>query len=216
MKQYDTIPYYGDHIGMDIIAFYKIDGSNLRFEYSKKRGFYKFGTRRILIDSSTENYGPAVDLFMEKYSNDLDKIFRSKEYRDILSIVCFAEYIGKKSAFGKHDFENDTFDIILFDIEQYKKGFIPPKQFINDFGHLGIPRIIYEGNLNKEFIYSVKRNEFDLQEGVVCKGKKPMGKKENEKIFYCKIKTDDWFNRLKTKDPYLYEQEIKELKHIIL
>ena len=48
MKQYETIPYYGDYLGPDIIAFDKIDGSNLRFEWSRKRGFYKFGTRKMI------------------------------------------------------------------------------------------------------------------------------------------------------------------------
>ena len=67
MKQYETIPYYGDNLGTEIIAFDKLDGSNLRFEYSKKRGFYKAGTRKMMIDSSHETFGFAVNLFLEKY-----------------------------------------------------------------------------------------------------------------------------------------------------
>lgn len=210
MKQYETIPYYGDYLGSDIIAFDKIDGSNLRFEWSRKRGFYKFGTRKMMIDQTHDTFGFAVDLFMNKYSEGIDEVLRGKEYRDCLSAVCFAELCGKKSAFGQHEFGDDAFDITIFDVDLYKKGLIPPKQFIKDFNHLGIPRIIYEGNLNQEFISKVKSNEFDLSEGVICKGKKPIGKKGNERLFYCKIKTDDWFERLRSKDPYLYELELKD------
>lgn len=210
MKQYDSIEYYGDHWGLPIIAFDKLDGSNLRFEYSHKRGFYKFGTRRQMIDASSE-YGFAIELFLNKYADELTKIFKSKDYRNILSFVCYAELLGTKSAFGKHEFSNDVFDVTLFDIDQHKKGFIPPKQFINDFSHLGIPRVVYEGNLNKEFVDRVKRNEFNLSEGVICKGV-TQTKKGKPDLYYCKIKTDDWFNRLRNKDIYLYEQEIKDTK----
>ena len=210
MKQYDTIPYYGDHLGMNVIAFDKLDGSNLRFEYSKKRGFYKFGTRRTMIDSSNETFGFAVDLFLKKYADGFDKIFRLKQYRDALSAVCFAEVIGSKSAFGQHDFGNDDFDVIVFDVDLYKKGFVPPQQFIDDFGDLGIPRVVYEGNLNREFVERVRANEFGLSEGVICKGKKAIGKKGSERLFYSKVKTNDWFDRLRTRDPYLYEEEMKE------
>jgi hypothetical protein len=207
MKQYDEIKYFGDYWGLPIIAFDKIDGSNLRFEYSQKRGFYKFGTRRQMIDSSSE-YGFAIDLFLNKYNEELTKIFKSKEYRNIQSFVCYAELYGTKSAFGKHDFGNDVFDIILFDIDQYKKGFVNPKQFINDFQNLGIPRVIYEGNLNREFVGTVKRNEYNLSEGVVCKGIIP--NRKNNNMFYCKIKTIDWFERLRSKRPDLYVEELKQ------
>jgi hypothetical protein len=208
MKQYDSIDYYGDHWGLPIVAFDKLDGSNLRFEYSHKRGFYKFGTRKQMIDEKSD-FGFAINLFMEKYSKPLTEIFKSKEYRNILSFVCYAELVGTKSAFGQHEFSNDIFDVVLFDVDQYKKGIIPPKQFVKDFGHTGIPRIIYEGNLNKEFVERVKANEFNLSEGVICKGITTT-KKGKPDLYYCKIKTNDWFERLRTKDVYEYERELKD------
>jgi RNA ligase len=208
MKQYDEIKYYGDYWGLPIIAFDKIDGSNLRFEYSQKRGFYKFGTRNMMIDSSHPEFGFAVKLFLDKYAEKLTKIFKSKDYRNSLSFVCYSELIGSKSEFGQHDFSNDKFDIILFDVDEYKKGFIPPKQFVKHFKECGIPKVVYEGNLNREFVQSIKRNEYNLSEGVICKGVIP-NKKENN-LFYCKIKTDDWFERLRNKRPDLYIEELKQ------
>ena len=209
MKHYESIPYYGDHWGLPIVAFDKLDGSNLRFEYSHKRGFYKFGSRNVMIDESNEQFGFAIKLFKKKYEESLTQIFKSKDYRHILSFVCFAELLGKKSAFGQHEFGNDEFDIILFDISQYKKGFIQPKQFIRDFSHLGIPKVIYEGNLNMELVQKVKNNEFGLSEGVICKGLVKT-KKGVDNIYSCKIKTNDWFERLRTRSPNQFEEELKQ------
>lgn len=208
MKHYPEIEYFGDYWGLPIIAFEKIDGSNLRFEYSQKRGFYKFGTRGTMIDKYTLPFGFGVPLFLNKYEKILTEIFKSKTYRNILSFVCFAELYGTKSAFGQHEFFNDDFDITLFDISEYKKGLIPPRQFIKDFQDVGIPRIVYEGNLNKEFVQDVKRNKFGLNEGVVCKG--VISNKKADNLYYCKIKTDEWFQRLRARRPDLYFEEIKQ------
>lgn len=214
MKQYDSIDYYGDHWGLSVIGFDKLDGSNLRFEYSQKRGFYKSGSRNMMIDEKHEQFGFAVDLFKNKYEEALTKVFKSKQYRNSQSFVCFAELIGKKSSFGQHDFGNDEFDIVLFDINEYKKGFIPPKQFISDFGHTGIPRIVYQGNLNKELIKQIKANQLEgfegtLTEGIIAKGI-IQTKKGNNQLYYCKIKTDDWFDRLRNKSPELFAQELQQ------
>lgn len=209
MKSFQTIEYYGDYWGLPIIAFDKLDGSNLRFEYSQKRGFYKFGTRNMMIDENHEQFGFAINLFKEKYEEQITHVFKGKEYRNTLSFLCFAELIGTKSAFGQHEFNNDIFDVVLFDVSAYKKGLVPPKQFVKDFGPLGIPRVVYEGNLNKELVQRVKSNEFGLSEGVICKGV-VQTKKGNDNIYYCKIKTDDWFSRLRANNLELYNQELKQ------
>ena len=210
MKQYDTIPYYGDYWGLPVFAFDKLDGTSCRFEYSQKRGFYKFGTRKTMIDQNSEPFGFAIDLFLNKYGDPLSKIFKQKEYRNVQSFVCFAELVGQKSAFGQHDFDNDTFDITLFDIHQYKRGLIPPKEFVKNFENVGIPKIVYSGNLNKDFISDVKNNIFQLSEGVICKGEIKT-KKDKLQLYYCKVKTNDWLNRLKSLRPDLYADELKQI-----
>lgn len=209
MKQYDSIDYYGKYWGLPIFAFDKLDGSNLRFEYSQKRGFYKFGTRNMMIDEKSEQFGFAISLIRNKYEDVLAKVFKSKDYRNSQAFVCFAELLGLNSAFGQHDFKNDNFDVVLFDVSEYKRGLIHPKQFINDFGHAGIPRVVYTGNLNKELVHQVKTNQFGLTEGVICKGS-IQTKRENNQLYYCKIKTNDWFDRLRNKSPELYNLELKQ------
>lgn len=217
MKHYPEISYYGDYWGLPVIAFEKLDGSNLRFEYNHKRGFYKFGTRNMMIDKNSQPFGFAIDLFLEKYAEPLSIIFKDKSYRNSLSFVCFAELHGEKSEFGQHEFGNDNFDVTLFDISEYKKGLIPPKQFVNDFQELGIPRIVYEGNLNNELIAEIKENKYDLKEGVVCKGT-ISNKKAPHNLYYCKVKTNEWFERLRIRYSKQYEEELKQLNkanHII-
>lgn len=212
MQRYNSIDYYGDYWGLPIFAFDKLDGSNLRFEWSNKRGFYKFGTRKTMIDSNSQPFGFAIDLFLNKYNEPLSNIFKQKQYRNVQSFVCFAELVGRRSEFGQHFFGEDEFDIVLFDIHQYKRGLIPPKEFIQNFEKTGIPKIIYSGNLNKQLISDVKNNIFGLSEGVICKGQ--IQTKKGMQLYYCKIKTNDWLDRLKTMRPDLYAEELKQCINI--
>jgi len=50
-----------------IYAFDKIDGSNIRVEWSDKQGFYKFGSRNRLIDENTYRLGESVNLIKENF-----------------------------------------------------------------------------------------------------------------------------------------------------
>ena len=54
MKSYPSIPKFsfGD---IKLHTFDKLDGSNLRFEWTKKKGWYKFGTRSWLKKKNVKN-----------------------------------------------------------------------------------------------------------------------------------------------------------------
>lgn len=194
MKQYPRIYHHNKGIiGDHIFAFDKLDGSNLRFEWGTKRGWYKFGSRKRMIDRDTPILGEGIDIFMEKYADQLDTIFRTnKEYRNFKSFVVFAEFIGPNSFAGLHE-ETDKKDLVLIDVNRHQKSFTDPRDFINDFGHLGIPDIVYRGEYNEEFINNVRNDYYNLSEGVVCKGVK------NKKVWMVKIKTYDWLQKVKKK-----------------
>lgn len=206
MKNYPKIEYHNKGLfGEYCYAFDKLDGSQIRIEYSRKRGWYKFGTRNVMIDRNSKPFGDSIDIFFNKYSDDLIKIFNTnKLYRNIDNFVIFAEYIGKNSFAGQH-IETDTKDVILFDISQYKRGFIPPREFIENFGDLHIPNIIYKGEYNNDLINTIKSSD-SLKEGVVCKG--IFKTKGSDQIWMTKIKTNDWLNKVKVKfgDKYLLEE----------
>ena len=85
--------------------------------------------------------------------------------------------------------------MILFDVNVHKKGILDPKTFLKLFGHLHIPELVYEGNLNEPFIQAVRENKLDikLNEGVVCKG----GSGHN--LWMAKIKTWEYLEKLKSR-----------------
>lgn len=212
MKEYPHIEYWNHGIfGDTVYAFDKLDGSNIRVEWDKRTakksnftgGFTKFGTRTQLINKTNQHFGDSVDLFLDKYCDDLNQIFfDEKFFRNIDRITLFCEYLGPSSFAGFHDL-NEPKDVVLFDVCLYKKGFMIPKLFVEYFGHLHIPDIIYIGNYNKELVENIKTS--DLKEGVVCKGVRKT--KGQDIVWMTKIKTNNWLNRLKNK---YGEERLKE------
>ena len=57
-------------LGKPCIAFVKYDGSNLRWEWSPKQGWHKFGTRRQMFDATDEVYGPAIPIFLNTMGDE--------------------------------------------------------------------------------------------------------------------------------------------------
>ena len=214
MQNYKKIEYYNKGtFGENILAFNKLDGNQMRCEYDKKHsklnknnGFNKFGTRKTLINSQNNEYGEAIDLFMNKYSEDIDRIFRTDNFfRDIQKYTVYFEYYGPNSFAGWHD-PNDEMTVTIFDIEMFNKGMLIPKLFVKMFGDLEIPEVVYEGTFNKSLIQDVKNNTFNLKEGVVCKGYNKI--KGNDVVWMVKIKCSHWLDRLKGKmgDDFLLKE----------
>jgi hypothetical protein len=59
MKEYPSIPSAADllarsndYLGRPFVAFDKLDGSNIRAEWDRKKGWHRFGSRRRLLDAS--------------------------------------------------------------------------------------------------------------------------------------------------------------------
>lgn len=196
MRSYPKIDYYNRGLfDQYCYAFDKLDGSNCRAEWSKKRGWYKFGSRNVMIDKNTTELGQSIDLFLNKYADGLEKVFKEKDYRNSDIYTVFFEFVGENSFAGKHD-PNDIKDVVLFDVCQYKKGFVAPKPFIENFGHLGIPNIIYRGIYNYDFINDVRNNIYNLKEGVICKG--TFKSKSGDQIWQVKVKTNEWLSKIKS------------------
>lgn len=194
MKQYPKIDYFTEGLfGETVWAFDKLDGSNLRMEWNRRRGWYKFGTRTQMINTNDVNFGESIPIFMEKYSKDLETIFKNK-YSNIESIVVFCEFVGDNSFSGKH-FKEDKKDVVLFDVNLYKKGFVLPNDFIDNFGHLHIPNIVYKGEYNDSLIRDIRYNIWNLKEGVICKGIRKT--KGDQLVWMTKIKTNDWLVKVK-------------------
>jgi hypothetical protein len=183
-------------------GFTKYDGSNLRAEWSNKRGWYKFGTRKCMIDETDEIFGRAVPLFKQKYGDDLAKVFKTdKLFRGTQNVVAFFEFFGSKSFAGMHFPDDPQWDVVLFDLNLHKKGMLGPKEFLDTVGHLKVAELLYTGNLNEEVIEQVKNGTLDcaskydikteVPEGIVCKGNK------GHDLWMAKIKTANYKEELK-------------------
>ena len=211
MKNYPSILGSSDAPQLPCIAFYKYDGSNLRFEWQRKAGWCKFGTRHRLFDKADPEYGPAIEIFMKKYSSGIEEVIRN---RGIQEITCYCEYFGPHSFAGQHNpkhpalaingiIDNTPMDLVLFDVNIYKKGIMPPQAFIDTFKHLPIARVVYEGNLDAQFIQDIKNGIYPVVEGVVCKGcvgNSPHG------LWMRKIKTQTYIEELKRRFNKDWEQ----------
>lgn len=173
----------------DMYVFAKLDGSNLRFEWSKKSGWYKYGTRTRLFDHTDEIFGPAINIFQDTLACPLDEIFKNQRYE---SAVVFAEFYGKNSFAGLHDPTENKF-LSLIDVAPYKKGILGPKEFVDLFGHLNIAKFLGVYFWDQDFIQEVRQGKFldDAFEGVVGKSGK------DHKLFMAKAKTQAWVDKVK-------------------
>jgi hypothetical protein len=191
VKSYPHIEYAED-CPLPIHAFDKLDGSNIRAEWSLKRGWYKFGSRAGLLPETNPILGKASDLVLSKYGDELGKSLKGARFE---SAVCFFEYWGPNSFAGLHQDEEHT--VTLFDVAPYRQEILPPKEFLRLFGHLDTPRLLYVGPVTHEFIGSVRDSTLEGMtfEGVVCKA---ADKKTKTPIMF-KQKSRAWLDKLRVR-----------------
>lgn len=197
MKSYPSI---SDKINykIDVIAFDKYDGSNIRAEWSQKRGFYKFGSRKRLLDEADTHLGNAITIFNKQWAEILPEIFYQQGWLGKeMRVTCFFEYYGPNSFAGWHSDKPEDFNLSLIDVNLHKKGILEPKEFIKIFGDLEIPPVLYRGKANKTFIDRVRNSALDgmTEEGVVCKAPNPSRKRTSKPVMF-KIKSQAWYNKL--------------------
>lgn len=171
--------------------FDKLDGSNLRFEWTRKKGWYKFGTRTRLFDHTDQVFASAIPLWQNTTGLALEKVARDNKWDHLLA---FAEFWGPNSFAGLHD-PDEPHKLSLFDICINKKGISGPKEFLDYCGNLEICRYLGQVNWTREFVASVKRGEVDgiTFEGVV--GKAGSG----HELMMSKAKTQKWIDAVKGK-----------------
>jgi hypothetical protein len=112
-------------------------------------------------------------------------------YREFSSFQVFAEFLGPNSFAGMHR-ADDPKELRLFDVGAEPFGLIGPRQFVEDFGHLPIARVVYEGRLTGQFAEDVRAGKYNVAEGVVCKGGSG-----GDDLWMAKIKTNAYLEKLK-------------------
>jgi hypothetical protein len=199
MKTYPNIIKSDGRSGL-LHTFDKIDGSNLRWEFSKKRGWYKFGTRTRLFDESDLIFGEAISIFNNTMARSLEKIFDAQRWE---KVVVFAEFWGDKSFAGVHE-PNDPKFLTIIDVSLHQKGMLDPKEFVKLFGDFG-PKYFGQIAWNKPFIDEVRSGKFDVSfEGAVGKAVR------NKQIVMFKTKTQAWIDKVKLRYDETKAKEIIE------
>ena len=174
--------------------FDKLDGSNIRAEWSPKQGFYKFGSRTQLLTPEQAPLYPSIESFRAKYEDELASRFSKAKFE---RAVCFFEWFGPNSAFGSHHDPVEAMTPVLIDIAVYKKGLMPPEKFIDFTEGLDTPKVLHVGKISEELFQSVRNRTLPGMtfEGVICKG--DFSQREGGPIM-AKIKSNDWLDKLKT------------------
>ena len=205
MKEYPTIL---QSIGTSFrelpnaYVFDKLDGSNLRFEWSKKKGWYKFGTRSRLFDQSDWQFGRAIPMFHRTLAEPLIKIFAGQRWEQC---IVFAESWGPSSFAGNHHepVTNKPLDpdevmrLDLIDVAPYKQGLLGPAEFVKLFGDLPSAKFLGRFNWTRGFVERVWNGEIEgvTFEGVV--GKTGHGKTHD--LVMAKAKTRSWIEKIKAR-----------------
>jgi hypothetical protein len=181
-----------------MIAFDKLDGSNIRVKYTQKKGFHLFGSRTQMFDHSHPFLAPAIPYFKKHFETPLTKLIE-KNYPNEREVIAFFEFFGDQSFAGFHEPGDPTHRLVCIDIMVGHKNrkFLSPQQFIKETTkfNVEIPAVLYEGNLSDQFINDVRGGKFDVVEGVVCKGTLSSGAARGG-IWMCKVKTQAYLDRL--------------------
>jgi hypothetical protein len=170
-------------------VFDKIDGSSMRSEYSRKRGFYKHGRRYGLLDGASPALEVVPDLFERTLRESLERLARDNRWDNL---VVFYEFYGVKSLSGLH-VEGDPKFLSVFDASLDRETILPPDEFRKLFeGEVPTPRFLGRFNWTRGFIDTVWRGEVEgvTFEGVVGKGHTKRG------ILRGKAKTKAWIDQI--------------------
>jgi hypothetical protein len=200
MQNYPSIS--KDYIqSLDYYIFDKLDGSNIRVEFSLKSGFNKFGTRHKLMSDDSGILNQSKDLILA-YEEQVHNIFRKNKWQ---TGTLFFEFYGPQSFAGFHE-ENDDFKVYLIDSHIGKIGFLHPKDYLKAFeDSIEMAQFLKIGKFNKPFLEEVKNGQL---EGMTFEG--VIGKSSNRnKLIRCKAKSQAWLSRLKDKcgdDEQLFEK----------
>jgi hypothetical protein len=192
MEQYPKIPRFGevDHSGHVLYVFDKLDGSNVRAEWTRKGGFDKFGRRKALLDNANPFLPEARDLILAQYGDDLERVFKKARWS---KVTVFFEFFGPSSFAGVHLPEPHT--VTLLDVRPFKQGILPPREFLKLFGHLEHPALLHQGKMEPEVVQAVRESTLKGMtfEGVVCKGQ--YIRKLGRPLMF-KLKSQAWIGRV--------------------
>jgi len=210
MKNYCKIPSSFEIMMDKFIAFEKYDGTCLVAEHDLENPKnFMYGTRSdyplhdYFFKSEFSNIHPEIkwagDYIWEYLKNYGDLILTRLQKCNLNhydNVRFVFEYFGKDSFAGQHN-PRSSHDVVLIDLillknqeEKILETYLSPDIFVNVAKDCRSARVIYQGKFNGSFVEDVRKGNFDVVEGVVCKG---YGKYQS----VCKVKTNSYMEKLK-------------------
>ncbi len=179
------------------VAFEKLDGTNLHWEWHRGTGWVSFGTRSATYPFTQDGaieFGdrhPGLGDATLVFATDLlDPLTTILERQPGDRFVAFTEFLGGASFAGEHR-PDDPKRLVLFDVYTDGIGFFDPWQFLALFVPLPIPRVVFQGKFTGKLTEDVRGGKYDVAEGVVCKGGR------TPDVWMAKVKTNAYLARLK-------------------
>lgn len=167
----------------------KLDGINLRSEWSKQQGFYKLGARAThLSDQWRGEAGALIDF----QAAAMIKIFKKQRWD---RATVFFEFYGERSFAGIFP-RNSAKLIALFDVAGPDRKLLDPRDFYKLFYDIvQTPKLLLRGNFNKEVEAEVRAGTLPGMtfEGIVAKG--PAVEKDGPPIMF-KSKSQAWIDKV--------------------
>jgi hypothetical protein len=180
------------------VAFEKLDGTNLFWEWHREFGWTDFGTRSATyrldpggvseFNANHPNLGEAPELFAT-LGEQLHAVLVAQP--SIQHAVAYTEFLGDKSFAGSH-VPNDPKRLILFDVFVPGYGFVGPWRFLELFSGLPLPRVVYQGKFTGKLTEDVRAGKYPVGEGVVVKGGSG-----GADVWMAKVKTNAYLERLR-------------------
>jgi RNA ligase len=201
MLYYPKIPGSRNCPDGQCIAFEKYDGTNLHWDWDRDFGWHAFGTRRDVFNLTAvgiedfqhkhQQLSECIEVFQQIWAVELERIFNDNpQYQAVQEIKVFGEFLGANSFAGLHR-STDSKEFRPFDVLLDGSGFSSPTQFVNDFQHLEIARVVYRGKLTGKFTEDVRSGKYNVDEGVICKGGTG-----GDDLWMVKIKTNAYMSKL--------------------
>lgn len=193
MKNYPSIPRATGQSFREFnnaFIFDKLDGSSMRSEWSKKRGWYKHGKRKGLIDNSNPVLLQVPDLFQKKLADPLARIAVNNKWN---SLVVFYEFWGPNSLAGRHQMD-DIKTLTVFDVAPNKRGILGPSDFRRIFEDKIETATCLDTRVNwtRGYVERVRNNEIA---GITCEGVVAKSGKDSN-ITRAKAKTQLWIDKV--------------------
>jgi len=188
MKGYPSIPQctgQGFFEIRDAYIFDKLDGRNVRVEWTKKQGWHKWGSRHRLFDGTDPDFAPAIPLFERVYCESLARIATDSRWQGVTAYL----ELWQPSSLGGVFVPGEQFHLTLFDVAPYKACQMGPKEFLKTFDAVPTAKFLGQAHWTRGFVDQV-RHEGMTFEGVVGKAG------ERHKLVLAKAKSQKWVDAI--------------------